>query len=280
MRNRSCPWSVAGLLIAIVVSLGGCNSGVEESEYQSFSNLPEEQKTLSSEQTLLPGDDLSSEQLSGATPTPGTDLDRAPALAQETRSATDSRDDPTPHDPFDPPPLAAIKPKLAENPKSLKENIDNVASANRTDREIRLLVHEKSFTPEGPENALRISYDDFDLLKVLNMEPVPLDAVDHFPGWLLGLDGKRVRVRGFMYPPFKEEGLEQFILARDNQICCFGKNPKIYDLVYVSMRDGVTTKYIQNRPFDVVGTFRIRPDAEGGEWFSLYELDDALVVDR
>ena len=48
--------------------------------------------------------------------------------------------------------------------------------------------------------------------------PVPEDAVDYFPKWLSRLDGKRIRIRGFMYPPYEETGIEAFMLARDNQI--------------------------------------------------------------
>lgn len=146
-------------------------------------------------------------------------------------------------------------------------------------REIRLLIPERSFTVEGPGDALRVSYDDFDLLKVLNMEPVPPEAVQHFPKWLADLDGRRVRVRGFMYPTFLESGLRAFVLARDNQICCFGRNPKIYDLVEVTLADGETSDYIQGRPFDVVGTFHIRPEADGDELWQLYQIDDAQVID-
>ena len=144
-------------------------------------------------------------------------------------------------------------------------------------REIKLLVKNKTFKVEGPEKAVRVSYDDFDLLKVLNMEPVPPNAPEHMPGWLKQLDGKRIRVRGFMYPTFQDP-VEIFVLARDNQICCFGRNPKIYDLVRVVLRKGVTSPYIQNRPFDVVGLFHIAKKIEDPKL--LYSLDDAVVVDR
>jgi hypothetical protein len=147
-------------------------------------------------------------------------------------------------------------------------------------REIQLLIPQQSFSVEGPDDAVRISYDDFDLLKVLNMEPVPVDAVDHFPDWLKNLDGKRVRVRGFMYPTFQETDIPGFVLARDNQICCFGRNPKIYDLVEVTLAPGVTTDYIQGRPFDVVGQFHIRPEADGDELWQLYQMTDAIVIDK
>ena len=144
-------------------------------------------------------------------------------------------------------------------------------------REIKLLIPEKTFKVEGPEKAIRVSFDDFDLLKVLNMEPVTEDAPKLMPDWLKELDGKRVRVRGFMYPPFEETGIRGFTLARDNQICCFGRNPLVYDLVDIFMRDGETTDYIQNRPFDVVGVFHVGDSIIPGQ---LYMMDDAVVIDR
>jgi hypothetical protein len=151
-------------------------------------------------------------------------------------------------------------------------------SATTAPRKIQLLVPDRKFKTEGPEGAWRVSYDDLDLLKVLNMEPVPPDAATKMPDWLKGLEGKRVRIRGFMYPTFSQTGIHAFGLARDNQICCFGRNPKIYDVFDVQLRDGVTTDYLPNRPFDVVGVFHIRPEAEEGKLFHLYEMDDATVI--
>ncbi len=39
-------------------------------------------------------------------------------------------------------------------------------------------------------------FDDIDLLKVLNMDPVTPDAVEKMPSWLRSLDGRRVRFAG------------------------------------------------------------------------------------
>ena len=147
-------------------------------------------------------------------------------------------------------------------------------------REPKLLIPEKTFPLVGKERVLRVSYDDIDLLKVLNMDPVPADCVKHFPDWLKNLDGARVRIRGFMYPPIREDNLPGFILARDNQICCFGRDPKVYDVFPVRLKEGTTTNYIPNRPFDVVGTFHIRPDVFRGELDNLYEIEDAEVIDE
>jgi hypothetical protein len=145
-------------------------------------------------------------------------------------------------------------------------------------RKVQVLVPNKTFRTEG--ESLRVSYDDLDLLKVLNMDPVPADAPSYFPGWLKALDGQRIRIRGFMYPTFQQTGVHVFGLARDNQICCFGRNPKIYDVFDVVLREGATTNYIPNRPFDVVGVFHIRPEAEDGKLYRLYEMEDATVITK
>lgn len=136
----------------------------------------------------------------------------------------------------------------------------------------------RTFKVEGPEDSIRISFDDVDLLKVMNLDPVPADAPERLPKWLKELDGKRIRVRGFMFPPFQDTDIRGFVLARDNQICCFGRTPKEYDLVEIFLRKGVSTHYIQNRPFDVVGIFRIKSEIE--KYTAMYEMEDAIVIEK
>jgi hypothetical protein len=145
-------------------------------------------------------------------------------------------------------------------------------------RIVRILIKRKDFRVEGPEGAVRVSYDDIDLLKIINMDPVTPDAPKLMPAWLKKLHGKRIRIRGFMSPAFKQTGLEGFLLGRDNKACCFPGRAKIYDLFPVRLKKGHSTDYIQNRPFDVVGTFQIKPWIEDGEMLRLYQIVDAVVV--
>jgi len=159
----------------------------------------------------------------------------------------------------------------AEEEKELKDS---------KPREVKILIKDHAFSKTSPGNVLRVSYDDIDLLKVMNMEPVTPNAPELMPQWLKDLDGKRIRIRGFMYPPFQQTGNEFFQLARDNQICCFGKNPKIYDLFPVVMREGITADYILNRPFDVVGVFHIKAETLDDELQRIYLIDDAIVIDK
>ncbi len=144
---------------------------------------------------------------------------------------------------------------------------------------IELLIADKSFRRERGTDAVRISYDDIDLLKVLNMEPVPPNAVEYFPEWLAGLNGKQIRIRGWMYPTFISEGITSFTLARDNGICCFQRMPKIYDVIFVKLEKGQSTSYIDQRPFDVEGTFGIDNEGDGSDLPRLYKIENARVLD-
>ncbi|MBD3673735.1 MAG: hypothetical protein HUJ26_09450 [Planctomycetaceae bacterium] len=249
---------------SILLASIGCQQQSTE-DYQEFSALPENSEEVESDATTSQEEKDSTEA--------------EKQTASESTKAADSQDDTdvaVEETPIEP--LVAVKPVFGQNSGELKTNIDNKTSTSLEAREIKLLVEEPNLRRE--DGAARVSYDNLDLLKVLNMEPVPADAVSYFPDWLRGLDGEKVRIRGFMYPPFRETGIDFFVLARDNQICCFGRNPKVYDLINVEMRDGVTTNYILNRPFDVVGTFHIRPETDGDEIFGLYEITDAVVIDK
>lgn len=253
---------------SIVLPQIGCTQK-SDGQFQTYDHLKKSPEVASSEPAQR--------KLAKLTPAPETKKADAPKVAPaETATAPKTAQSASANSPGGTKVTdAAFQASVASpGPKSGAVPVSATAAA----RKIQLLVPDRKFKSEGPEGAWRVSYDDIDLLKVLNMEPVPPDAADKFPGWLKGLDGKRIRIRGFMFPPFSQTGIHAFGLARDNQICCFGRNPKIYDVFDVHMRDGVTTEYLPNRPFDVVGVFHIRPEAEEGKLFRLYEIDDATVI--
>lgn len=170
--------------------------------------------------------------------------------------------------------MAAQSP--AEASSAAQEPIENSSGrASYPDAYFELPVWNR----EGPQGATRVSFDDFDLLKIMGLDPVPADVGPDLPERIQRLDGMRVRLRGFMYPPYATEGLRGFVLARDNEICCFGRSPKIYDLVPVELSPGVTTRYIEGRPFDVVGVIHVAPEADDEELYQLFYMDHAIVIE-
>ena len=286
-------------------TLTGCGAGVDSADYEvildppeTSTQLPAESTNVSPEKTGEPG------TTAGNKTTAGTGVSEQPTEAELADNAvlpvspTDAQGDTAPvavpsESPTQAETVAAENTGTAGEPvndsgPSTPKDVDDSASSKtkvvaeekvKQPRIVTLLIPDKKFKAEGKgaEKSLRVSFDDFDLLKILNMEPVTEDAPSRMPKWLKDLDGKRIRVRGFMFPPFEEEEIPVFTLARDNQICCFGRNPLVYDLVDVFMRKGVTTDYIQHRPFDVIGVFHIGDSIVPGE---LYSMDDAIVIDQ
>jgi len=255
---------LAGGLLLLGAVFQGCGSSTESQNYQEYSDLNgvEDKAKISPDKA----DSFESQ-------TSGTETVK-PAVAEKTSSPAIAQASPE-----------RLKKRVAQGnqpPADSTETSGGQALAKVEEkaepREIKLLVPEKNFKKADRDGTLRVSYDDIDLLKILNMEPVPTDATDYFPDWLEELEGERIRIRGFMYPAFQQTGLRAFVLARDNEICCFGRNPKVYDLINVAMRKGTTTDYLPNRPFDVEGTFHIRPETEDGTLLQLYEIRDAEVI--
>jgi hypothetical protein len=70
--------------------------------------------------------------------------------------------------------------------------------------------------------------------------------------------GKRIRIRGYMFPTLQSRGIKQFVLVRDNMECCFGPGAALYDCVLITMEPGKTAEY-SIRPIAVEGTFRLEP---------------------
>lgn len=277
------------VLILGLVASGCADVAADPDDFRSITDADvAEAEAFDPEPDLTPDNDDG--QMDGPGDAPGETAATDPS-GEETVNVADAAPDSTAVEPVAPEgdPQEAVLTALPPEDTGNSPEPDSGEPGSDTDtatvtvsvvepREIKLLIPERAFKTEGAEKSLRVSFDDLDLLKVLNMEPVVADAPELMPDWLSGLDGKTIRLRGFMYPPFQDTDLEAFILARDNQICCFGRDPKVYDLVRVLMKDGVTTDYIENRPFDVVGVFHIGDDASiPGK---LYTLDDAVVISR
>ena len=91
------------------------------------------------------------------------------------------------------------------------------------------------------------------------------------------LDGKQIRIRGYILPSFQQTGIKQFILVRDNMECCFGPGALLHDCILVEMIAPATAEFTV-RPVSVVGRFSVRevkgPD---GSYLAIYHLDGKQV---
>ncbi|HVA46095.1 MAG TPA: DUF3299 domain-containing protein [Pirellulales bacterium] len=124
-----------------------------------------------------------------------------------------------------------------------------------------------------PRRTRDISFDDlkFDINKGDAFQRSMLTAK------IETLDGKPVRIRGFILPSFLQTGLTQFVLVRDNMSCCFGPGAALYDCIIVEMKPGKSTDY-SLYPVAVEGIFSVQemldPD---GKTVAVFHLDGESV---
>ena len=101
------------------------------------------------------------------------------------------------------------------------------------------------------------------------------------------LEGRKVKLRGYILPStlFKETDIDQFVLVRDNQECCFGPGAALFDCVIIEMVPGKTTDFV-TRPVTVQGKFKIDdqkykyPDGtgpKGASHFAIFRIAGETV---
>jgi hypothetical protein len=124
-----------------------------------------------------------------------------------------------------------------------------------------LLYQHATEVPAGYE---RISYEE--------LQPVAGTRPDAIPASALALEGKRVFIKGYVYPGREMEGIKTFLLVRDQGDCCFGGNPKITDRIQVTLVDPLRLAY-KSRLHKLAGVFHVRPttavNAGGGVFYQL-----------
>lgn len=124
-----------------------------------------------------------------------------------------------------------------------------------------------------PLRTADISFDDIKF-EMLKGEPFQRSMIT---SKIEALDGRPVRIRGFILPSFQQTGLTQFVLVRDNLSCCFGPGAALYDCIVVDMQPGKSTDY-NIAPVTVEGTFAIRELLDSdGKALAIYHLDGETV---
>ncbi len=91
------------------------------------------------------------------------------------------------------------------------------------------------------------------------------------------LNGKSIRIRGYILPSFQQNGIKQFILVRDNMECCFGPGALLHDCIVVEMLPPATATFTV-RPVSVEGKFSVRElKDDKGNYLAIYHLDGKQV---
>jgi len=112
-----------------------------------------------------------------------------------------------------------------------------------------IACHALIYSTEVPEGYQRML---FDVLKAGSGMPdfPPLTAQE--------MDGKRIFIKGYIYPGQKRHGLTEFVLVPDLGTCCFGGSPKQTHMVEVILQNGLTLNYSMTKR-GLAGTLKVNP---------------------
>lgn len=82
------------------------------------------------------------------------------------------------------------------------------------------------------------------------------------PDEIVALDGRKVRLVGFMYPLQEGKELQYFCLLRSTQTCCYGPRPQYNQYVFVEMN--APTKFHRLDPVSCIGNIFVEPNPDEG----------------
>jgi hypothetical protein len=99
--------------------------------------------------------------------------------------------------------------------------------------------HSYEYATEVPEGYKRITFANLQPVREHPELPVPPEA--------LQLDGQRIFVKGYVYPDGQKTKIKKFILVPDMGTCCFGGQPKLTDMIEVTLADPIRIAYSQRK---------------------------------
>lgn len=125
-------------------------------------------------------------------------------------------------------------------------------------------LHWYTYLTEVPDGYSRISFRDLQ----------PDDPRSLLPASALALDGQQVFVKGYVLPSDRGRHIKKFILVPDLGTCCFGGDPKITDMIEVTLLDHPGLSFSFRRQ-GLAGTFHVesRPTAAADGQGVIYRLD-------
>jgi len=139
-------------------------------------------------------------------------------------------------------------------------------------------LHSYAYAHEVPDGYARLNFTHDISQKGFVVENGYLRPHDD----VVALDGKKIFLKGYMYPTRQYEGITSFVFCRDSGTCCFGGTPKVEDMIVVHLAGDATTEYHAGL-VSVAGTFELRKEL-GDERFGeqvgaepIYKMTATLV---
>lgn len=121
---------------------------------------------------------------------------------------------------------------------------------------------------------------DFDLLVALEQDYEPkVEGKKEVPEWIGLLDGKHVKITGFIGFPFIAPSADEcMVMLNQWDGCCIGVPPTPYDAVEVQLAEAVDLSRGVPNYGTVQGVFRTDPYLVNGWLIGLYLMEDAELM--
>jgi hypothetical protein len=130
------------------------------------------------------------------------------------------------------------------------------------------------YRTELPEGFRRVNFTEDISQKGFVLEK---GRTEMFHPDVKALDGQKVFIKGYMYPTNETKGLKSFLLVKDNAQCCFGGNPKINDMIMVTLKSGRGVDYHQGVLMSVGGVFHCQRATGPAGLAPVYTIDGTLA---
>jgi hypothetical protein len=147
-----------------------------------------------------------------------------------------------------------------------------LAERRQAEAKVRELVPEAR---EATADTAKLTFSDlaFDVSPEQAKATVKTGYAPWLPPAVKALDGRRVRIEGYMLPTKLEDGKAKECLILANQMaCCYGQSPRFCEFI-VGRVKGDPAPVLQDRPLVFEGTLKVADVFEGGAWMSLYALE-------
>lgn len=156
-------------------------------------------------------------------------------------------------------------PSIAPLPK-----IDNKKPNEKTLAEPKLLTN----------GFLQVSFDwlasfDYEIPPEESAKTVPenTENASQIPQKIRNLDEKEIALKGFMLPLKMEKGrVTEFLIMRDQSMCCYGTVPKINEWVSVKMKEK-GAKPVMEQIITMFGKLSVGEIREDGYLVGIYEME-------
>jgi len=139
---------------------------------------------------------------------------------------------------------------------------------------------EPTGAPEADNGYLRLGFDRLAAYKFVapafdpaaDPKAPPPNGEEQIPAGVKAWSGHKAIVTGFMLPTKLQDGLvTEFLLVKDQMLCCYGTMPNMNEWVVVKMKKGV--RPVMDTPIAFYGELKIGAMFENGYMTGIYLLD-------